>query len=616
MTEDLDSIKAGLEQATPRPDPARRAAHLALAQKNYARLHKPQGTLSTAQPLWVLPKRILQSMTTRGCLTVCSALIATGFLTLTPQLQSVLRPSPNPQITSADFDGTVTEPRIESGPLEIDDMRSEMLQQEPLVDMQADILQEPFITPDTERTTPPANRAIDITNQRIRTSLGPNSAVDETIAIPELLPFSAETDAYVTVRRAIDRGQIPPPADINIAGMVNEFPLDTRSPVAGADAIQPIVTTFQTPWNLDTQLVHIALQSAAPVASDRSPLNLILLLDASAFARDATTALLLREGVEEMLGAMRPEDKITIVSHHASGIQILSSPEDSNDVTTVFEMLAELGADTEAIAHNNLWSALTEAEVIDDEGVAITHLIVATDRNFTSQSSEIRRIQAFTTDKPTSGASLSIIGFGQGDEQDRPVESGIGVQPAQISYVETAAEARRALAEALLPAQETVAQNVEFRIGFDAVHVAEYRIIGGNPGSQNQATPTHDQLDLGMLSAGDQRTIMYEVTPVSEGIVRASEEALGQVIIQYNAPGEIGARQIETPIGPAGRPGPDAGFAAALAGFAHLLRDRDMPGGWGYEDAIAMANASRGDDLFGFRAEAARLMEKAQRLAP
>ena len=29
-----------------------------------------------------------------------------------------------------------------------------------------------------------------------------------------------------------------------------------------------------------------------------------------------------------------------------------------------------------------------------------------------------------------------------------------------------------------------------------------------------------------------------------------------------------------------------------------------------------MANASRGDDLFGFRAEAVRLMEKAQRLAP
>ena len=59
----------------------------------------------------------------------------------------------------------------------------------------------------------------------------------------------------------------------------------------------------------------------------------------------------------------------------------------------------------------------------------------------------------------------------------------------------------------------------------------------------------------------------------------------------------------------------DAGFAAAIAGFGQLLRGSTYLGDWGWDDAIALANANRGEDPFGYRAEAVQLMRLAQSLS-
>jgi len=46
-----------------------------------------------------------------------------------------------------------------------------------------------------------------------------------------------------------------------------------------------------------------------------------------------------------------------------------------------------------------------------------------------------------------------------------------------------------------------------------------------------------------------------------------------------------------------------------------LLRGSDVLGVWSYDDAIALANANRGADPFGYRAEAVQLMRLAQSLS-
>ena len=58
-----------------------------------------------------------------------------------------------------------------------------------------------------------------------------------------------------------------------------------------------------------------------------------------------------------------------------------------------------------------------------------------------------------------------------------------------------------------------------------------------------------------------------------------------------------------------------ARFSAAIAGFGQILQGGKYIGNWSYGDAIALANANKGDDPYGYRAEAVTLMRLAQSLA-
>ena len=104
MNDDLDDLKAMMTDATPQPNAARKSENLAHAQKNFDDL---QGSRAAARPtsvtgpkgLWTGVKTMLNTITTKGGLTATTALVACGFLVMTPQGQELLRMPSNPQIT-------------------------------------------------------------------------------------------------------------------------------------------------------------------------------------------------------------------------------------------------------------------------------------------------------------------------------------------------------------------------------------------------------------------------------------------------------------------------------------------------------------------------------------
>ena len=53
-------------------------------------------------------------------------------------------------------------------------------------------------------------------------------------------------------------------------------------------------------------------------------------------------------------------------------------------------------------------------------------------------------------------------------------------------------------------------------------------------------------------------------------------------------------------------------FATAVAGFAQLLRGSHYTGSWSYDDALALAQANKGDDPYGYRTEFVQLVRKAK----
>ncbi len=707
MNDDLNDLKAMMEDATPRPDAARRVENIALAQKNFADL---QGSRDAARPtsvtgpkgLWTGVKTMLNTLTTKGGLTATTALVACGFLVLTPQGQDLLRPPSAPQITMTEFGDTRAEPRIERGPLRAEEMPSDMLQQEPLRDFTAETLQEPFAVPEQEMPfadSTPLERPIEPTPQiavpesatggLVREekvpqlqadadelaaetndslalqSLGRNTDVLPSPAAPTRMTVTApiqndviappvrntetfanadtnplqitadtpvstfsidvDTAAYAVVRSSLSRGQLPPTQAVRIEELINYFPYDYPAPDAGEAPFRPTVTTFQTPWNADTHLVHIALQGQMPEIAARPPLNLVFLIDTSGSMDDPTKLPLLKQSFRLMLDQLRPEDEVAIVEYAGSAGQVLA-PTAASERTVILQAIQSLGAGGSTNGQGGLEQAYSVAEAMREDG-EVNRVILATDGDFNVGLSNPDALKDFIADKRDTGTYLSVLGFGRGNLDDATMQALAQNGNGTAAYIDTLSEAQKVLVDQLSGALFPIAGDVKVQVEFNPAQIAEYRLIGYETRALNREDFNNDAVDAGELGAGHAVTAIYEVTPVGSpaqlsdplryapNTVAETSQELGFLKLRYKEPGDDVSQLIEAPIIGSSIPGTEANFAAAIAGFGQLLRNPQYLGDWGYEEAIALATANRGADDFGYRTEAVQLMRLAQSLS-
>jgi Ca-activated chloride channel family protein len=97
-------------------------------------------------------------------------------------------------------------------------------------------------------------------------------------------------------------------------------------------------------------------------------------------------------------------------------------------------------------------------------------------------------------------------------------------------------------------------------------------------------------------------------------------DELAFVRLRYKLPGEAASRLIEQPLGAADAlakldtaPG-EQRFAIAVAAFAQRLRGESPLDGFTYANIAELANAARGADPEGYRAEFVRLVKMAETL--
>jgi Ca-activated chloride channel family protein len=169
---------------------------------------------------------------------------------------------------------------------------------------------------------------------------------------------------------------------------------------------------------------------------------------------------------------------------------------------------------------------------------------------------------------------------------------------------------------------------VKVQVEWNPAVVAEYRLLGYETRALAREDFADDAVDAGDIGAGHQVTALYEITPVGSPArltdplrYAAAPEGgpateAGWLRLRYKAPGETVSALIEAAIPVQGTDADeDARFAAAIAGFAQLLTGGRYLRGWGWDQAVALAEGARGADPFGYRAEAVRLMQVAQGIA-
>ncbi|MCC0071602.1 MAG: VWA domain-containing protein [Rhodobacteraceae bacterium] len=440
--------------------------------------------------------------------------------------------------------------------------------------------------------------------------------------------FSIDTDtaSWSVLRSSLAGGVLPPKDSVRIEEMVNYFPYAYPAPLAGAAPFRASVSLFQTPWNAGTQLLRVGLQGRMPAIEDRPPIDLVFLIDTSGSMEDANKLPLLKQSFRLLLGQLRPEDRVAIVTYAGSAGLVLE-PTAAGDRDAILGALGRLEAGGSTAGAEGLAQAYQVAESMAGEG-RIGRILLATDGDFNVGIDNPEDLKDFIAEKRESGTYLSVLGFGRGNLDDATMQALAQNGNGTAAYIDTATEAQKVLVDQLTGALFPIADDVKVQVEFNPAAVAEYRLIGYETRALAREDFNNDRVDAGEIGAGHQVTALYEITPVGSaarlsdplryGAAPGGGDAseLGFLKLRWKAPGEATSRLIETPIPAApGEADTDARFAAAIAGMGQLLGEPKYLGTWGWVEAIALASGAKGEDPYGYRAEAVKLMRLAQSLA-
>ncbi len=666
MTDPLDELKCAINDATPAPDPARRAAILARAQETFERA---QGMATAPRPTRDRPigwaglrhgvGRMFAALASRPALATTTALAALGLIVLVPMIREGTVPGlpPDTPISGA----IVSQDKMPNERADADS---------------ADIAAAPASVEPPSRAAPPAAVGVQAplariemleAEQRARSMQGRAADSAAGVAVLEAGPTSGpvigyeirsepgseafanadpqplkiaveepvstfaidvDTASYAVVRSSLMRGFLPPPEAVRVEEMINYFPYGHPGPAADEAPFRPTVTVAETPWNPDTQLIHIALQGRSPAVEDRPPLNLVFLIDTSGSMNEPNKLPLLIQSFRLMLGQLRPEDQVAIVTYAGSaGLVLAATPAGARD--TILAALHRLDAGGSTAGAEGLQLAYETAEGMAAEG-GVTRVILATDGDFNVGIADPEALETFIARNRASGIYLSVLGFGRGNLDDATMQALAQHGNGQAAYIDTLSEAQKVLVDQLAGALFPIADDVKIQVEFNPAAVAEYRLIGYETRALRREDFNNDRVDAGEIGAGHSVTAIYEVTPVGSPAVlsdplryadprepsQGGDGELAFLRLRYKEPGEDESRLIELAITPGmGIANSDTRFATAVAGFGQVLRGSRYLGNWSYPDAIALAEANTGDDRFGYRREAVTLMHLAESLS-
>ncbi len=234
-----------------------------------------------------------------------------------------------------------------------------------------------------------------------------------------------------------------------------------------------------------------------------------------------------------------------------------------------------------------------------------------------------------------------MLGFGRGNYNDELMQVLAQNGNGSAAYIDTLNEARKVLVEEAGSTMFPIAKDVKIQVEFNPAAVSEYRLIGYETRMLNREDFNNDRVDAGEIGSGHTVTALYEITPNGSPAElvddlryqgpdadgpppgTAAEVGAGEygfLKIRYKLPDSDTSRLIETPIrtGEAGvgrQRAREARFAASVAAFGQILRGGQYTGDFGYDDVIALAQASKGGDEFGYRSEFVNLVRLAKSAA-
>ena len=446
--------------------------------------------------------------------------------------------------------------------------------------------------------------------------------------------IDVDTAAYANVRRMLSQeGRLPHSDAVRVEELINYFSYSYTPPSSSAVPFSIHTELAPAPWNAGRQLLQIGLKGFAPAQEQRPAANLVFLVDVSGSMRAASKLGLVKKSLRLLVNRMTSEDRIALVVYAgAAGTVLPSTPGDQKaTIMTAIDSL-EAGGSTHGSAGIKMAYAIAEQNRLEN---GINRVIIASDGDMNVGTVSIDALKDLIRQKRQLDIALTTLGFGSGNYNDALMEQLADTGNGNASYIDSLREAQKVLVNEMQSTLHTIASDVKIQVEFNPALVSEYRLIGYENRLLNREDFSNDKVDAGDIGAGHTVTALYEIVPVGSGSERISALRYGSqntpdannsnelafVKLRYKQPGQPDSQRVDQMVttdilhSSIEDSSDNLRFAASVAGFGQILRGGTYTGDWGYDDALALARQSRGQDVHGYRGEFLHLIELAQSLS-
>lgn len=452
----------------------------------------------------------------------------------------------------------------------------------------------------------------------------------KSVGTAPLSTFSIDVDkaGYSNIRRMLNNGQKVPEDAVKIEEMVNYFAYNYPQP-KGKDPFSITADIVNSPWNQDAKLVRIGLKGKDISLNNVPPSNLVFLLDVSGSMNDPNKLPLLKAALNVLVDRLREKDKVSIVVY-AGAAGLVLPPTSGAEKQLIRNAIENLSAGGSTAGGAGIELAYkVAAENFSKEGN--NRVILATDGDFNVGTSSDRSMEDLIEEKRKSGVFLTCLGFGMGNYKDSKLETLANKGNGNHAYIDTMQEAQKVLGTEFFGTLYTIAKDVKIQVEFNPAKVQAYRLIGYENRLLNDEDFKDDTKDAGELGSGHTVTALYEIIPVGikskylkdidnlKYTKQTSQNYTDEMLtvkFRYKEPdsdvSKLIVKTVKDENSSMESASEDLKFSAAVALFGMQLRNSDFINTKKKEDVIALAEAGKGSDNDGYRAEFIRLVKSSK----
>jgi Ca-activated chloride channel family protein len=462
-----------------------------------------------------------------------------------------------------------------------------------------------------------------------------------SVATDPVSTFSIDVDtaSYAYARQAIMNGHLPEADSVRVEEMINYFPYDWKPPQSVDQPFNANVTVMPTPWNANTQLMHIGIKGYEIQQQEQKAANLVFLIDVSGSMDEPDKLPLLKSAFRLLVNKLKPNDTVSIVVY-AGNSGVVLEPTKAADKAKILAAIDNLtpGGSTAGAEGIEAAYRLAEKAFVKD---GVNRIFLATDGDFNVGPSDDEALRKMIEAKRKTGIFLSVLGFGTGNYNDALMQTLAQNGNGVAAYIDTLSEAQKTLVQEATASLFPIAKDVKIQVEFNPERIAEYRLIGYETRALKREDFNNDKIDAGEIGSGHRVTAIYEITPKGSPAVlnddlryadkakqdaaavdtkNAPSDELAFVKIRYKKPNEDRSNLITMPVkGDEAKTklddaAPDVRFSVAVAAFGQKLKGEDQVSDYSWDNILKLGADSKGMDPFGYRAEFLKMVELAKSL--